>query len=124
MTSVLIIDDHDKVREALEARLEAANIEVVSCTGCWKTGLRASKELEPDVVLLETKRADGEGMKALHRLTERCPCTSIIVLTSYQDDAEKAEALRTGATQYLLKDIDSPQLVHKIKAANRPRAMI
>jgi DNA-binding NarL/FixJ family response regulator len=122
---LLIIDDHDVVREALEARLhDADELEVVGCTGCWRTGLRDTVRLKPDVVLLETKRADGQGLTALRRLTEQCPRTSIIVLTSYPDAEEQTEAGRIGAQSYVLKDIDTPQLVREIQAAVRPQAMI
>jgi DNA-binding NarL/FixJ family response regulator len=122
---LLIIDDHDVVREALEARLrDADELEVVGCTGCWRTGLRDAARLKPDVVLLETKRADGQGLTALRRLTEQCPRTSIIILTSYPDAEEQTEAGRIGAQSYVLKDIDTPQLVREIQAAVRPQAMI
>jgi len=122
---LLIIDDHDAVREALEARLRAAaGMEVVGCTGCWKTGLREAVRLRPDVVLLEIKRADGHGLDALRCLTEQCPHTSVVVLTSYPDAKEQMEARRVGAVRYILKDIDTPQLVREIRAAVRPQAMI
>jgi len=122
---LLIIDDHDVVREALEARLrEAAELEVVGCTGCWRTGLRDAVRLKPDVVLLETKRADGQGLDALRRLTHECPNTSVIVLTSYVDAEEQTAAQIIGAMNYVLKDIDTPQLVREIRAAVRPQAMI
>jgi DNA-binding NarL/FixJ family response regulator len=122
LTRTLVIDDHDTVREALEARLHAAaGVEIIGCTGCWKTGLREAVKLKPDVVLLETKRADGQGMDALRCLTEQCPHTNVVVLTSYPDAEEQAEALRIGAVRYVLKDIDTPQLVREIQAAARPR---
>ena len=121
---LLIIDDHDVVREALEARLrEAAELEVVGCTGCWRTGLRDAVNLKPDVVLLETKRADGQGLDALRRLTKECPTTSVIVLTSYPDAEEQTAARHIGARNYVLKDIDTPQLVREIQAAVHPQVM-
>ena len=124
-TRLLIIDDHDAVREALGARLRAAaEVEVIGCTGCWRTGLRDAVRLKPNVILLEIKRADGQGMKALCRLTEECPHISIVVLTSYPDAEEQTEARRVGAARYILKDIDTPQLVREIQAAVRPQAMI
>jgi len=124
-TKLLIIDNHDDVREALETRLDAVSgIEVVGCTGCWKTGLQEAKSLRPDVVLLETKRTDDEGLEALCSLTEECPHTSIVVLTSYAEADERAEALQEGAARYLLKDIDTSQLVRQIQDVVRPQAMI
>jgi DNA-binding NarL/FixJ family response regulator len=80
--------------------------------------------LKPDVVLLETKRADGQGLEALRCLTTQCPHTSVVVLTSYPDAAEHTEARRMGAVRYVLKNIDTPQLVREIQSAVRPQAMI
>ena len=122
---LLIIDDHDAVREALEAQLRAAGkVEIVSCTGCWKTGLQEAVRLQPDIVLLEIKRSDGQGLEALRCLTEQCPHTSVIVLTSYLDVEERTEARRMGAVRYVLKDIDTPQLIRELQASVRPQAMI
>lgn len=124
-TRLLIIDDHDVVREALETRLRAtATVEIVSCTGCWRTGLRDAVRFKPDVVLLEIKRCDGQGLEALRHLTRECPCASIVVLTSYPDAEEQIEARRIGAMRYILKDIDTPQLVREIQASVRPQAMV
>ncbi|RLC92854.1 MAG: hypothetical protein DRI77_12470 [Chloroflexi bacterium] len=122
---LLIIDDHDAVREALEDRLrDTAEVEIVGCTGCWRTGLRDAVRLKPDVVLLELKRADMRGLDALRSLTKECPHTNIVVLTSYPDAEERAEALRLGAMRYLLKEIDTPQLVREILSSVRPQAVI
>jgi two-component system response regulator DevR len=124
-TRLLIIDDHDAVREALETQLRTSvSVDIVGCTGCWRTGLRDTVRLKPDVVLLETKRADGQGLDALRYLTEQCPHTSVVVLTSYPDAAEHTEARRMGAVRYLLKNIDTPRLVREIQSAVRPQAMI
>ncbi len=115
-TRLLIVDDHDNVREALKARLDAApDVEVVGCTGCWRTGLSTALTLEPDVVLLETKRGDGEGLEALACLADRCAPADVVVLTSYPDAEERAEARSRGAAGYLLKDIDTSQLVREIR---------
>lgn len=121
---LLIIDDHDAVREALEAQLRAAaRMDIVGCTGCWQAGLQEAMRLQPDVVLLETKRADGQGLEALRRLTEQCPHASVVILTSYPDAEEQQEACRIGAMRYVLKDIDTPQLIRELQAAVRPHAM-
>jgi len=124
-TRLLIIDDHDAVREALDARLRAAaEVEIVGCTGCWRTGLRDAVRLKPDVVLLEIKRSDMQGLDALRSLTRECPYTSVVVLTSYPDAEEQAEALRVGAARYLLKEIDTPQLLREIRASVRSQVVI
>jgi DNA-binding NarL/FixJ family response regulator len=122
---LLIIDDHDAVREALEAQLRAVGkIDIVGCTGCWQTGLQETVRLKPDIVLLEIKRTDGQGLEALRCLVEQCPDTNVIVLTSYSDVEEQTQARRMGAVRYVLKEIDTPQLVRELQASMRPQAMI
>ena len=119
-TRLLIIDDHDHVREALRTRLGALpEIEVIGCTGSWEGGLQTALELEPDVVLLETKRTDGEGLEALQCITDQCSCADVIVLTSYLDADERAAARSSGAARYLLKDIDTTRLVSEIQSLVR-----
>lgn len=117
---LLIVDDHDAVREALKTRLGAAlAIDVVGCTASWEIGLERALKLEPDVVLLETKRADGEGLHALQCFTERCTGADVIVLTSYADADERKMARSRGAVGYLLKDIDTARLVSEISSLRR-----
>ena len=114
---LLIIDDHDAVREALEARLKATpGIEVIGCTGCWKRGRTIALDVQPDVVLLETKRADGEGLQALASLREACPRADVLVLTSYMEPEEWEDARSQGAARYLMKDIDTTELVRAIRS--------
>jgi NarL family two-component system response regulator LiaR len=120
LTRLVIIDDHEGVREALQSRLNAApDIEIIGCTGCWKTGLQKALELQPEVMLLETKRADGQGLEALRWLSDQCPGAAVIVLTSYPDADEEAAARSAGAARYLLKDIDTTQLVTEIRSLVR-----
>jgi DNA-binding NarL/FixJ family response regulator len=117
---LIIIDDHEDVREALKSRLDAMpDIEVIGCTGCWKTGLQKALEWQPEVVLLETKRADGQGPEALRALEDQCAGSDVIVLTSYLDSEERATARSAGAVRYLLKDIDTAQLVSEIRSVAR-----
>jgi DNA-binding NarL/FixJ family response regulator len=125
MTRVLIIDEHQAVRQALQERLAAAgDLEVVGCTGCWQEGLRLAARLAPDVVLLETKRSDGNGLAVISRLRAACPATCIVVLTSYPEPEEQRQALQGGATRYLLKEIGSESLVQEIRRLVHPGAPI
>ncbi len=124
-TRILIIDDHEAVRQALEERLRSvSDIDVVGCTGCWEDGLRLAARQHPDVVLLETKRADGQGLEALRRIRAGCPSACIVVLTSYPEPEEQQEAFQAGAMRYLLKDIGSDSLVQEIRSLVQLRAPI
>lgn len=119
-TRLLIIDDRETVRQALEDRLShAPEIELVGAAGSAEEGMEAVRTLAPDVVLLEIKMADGSGLDACRRIVEAAPSSHVIVLTSYMDEAERQAAFRAGAASYVLKDIDSQRLIRAIESVQR-----
>jgi len=121
--TLMIIDDHDAVRRALESRLrQIPGIEVVGCTGSREEGIHQALLLRPDVVLLETKRSDGAGLEICRRIARGAPETAVIVLTSYEDEQERHQAFLAGARRYVLKDIDSAQLLREIQVAQAVRS--
>ena len=114
-TRLLIIDEHRAVRQALVSRLQqTGKLEVVGSTGSAEEGLLQVEALRPSIVLLETKRSDGTGLETCRRIARSHPHTTVIVLTSYEDEDERQAAYMAGATRYLLKDIDSSRLVTEI----------
>lgn len=111
-TSVYIIEEHFPVREALAERLaQAANIEVVGRSAEVDVSVDEIISTKPDVVLLEVKRTDGMGFEILRRLQDLDGNPRIIVLTSYTSDWEESAAKRSGAEAYVLKDIDTEELI-------------
>ena len=121
-TRLLIIDDRETVRQALEDRLsQAPEIELVGSAGSTEEGLQAVRTLSPDVVLLEIKMADGSGLDACRRITEAASSVNVIVLTSYMDEAERQAAFQAGASCYVLKDIDSQRLIRAIESVHHSR---
>jgi DNA-binding NarL/FixJ family response regulator len=114
-TRLLIIDEHEAVRQALVSRLQqTGELDVVGSTGSSQEGLLQVDVLHPNVVLLETKRSDGAGLETCRRITRSHPNTTVIVLTSYDDEDERQAAYMAGAARYILKDIDSAQLLREI----------
>lgn len=117
LTRLLIIDEHEAVRQALVSRLQqTGELEVVGSTGSTEEGLLQVDALRPNVVLLETKRSDGRGLETCRRIARSHPGTTVIVLTSYEDEEERQAAYMAGATRYILKEIDSAQLLREILA--------
>ncbi len=115
---VVIIDDHDEAREALVARLNATpQISVVANTARAEEGLIKTATLHPDVVLVDPKRSDGRGLEVVHRLLRSGLRVQVIILTSYLASWEAWAAHGDGAARYLLKDIDTTQLVRHILSA-------
>ena len=116
---VLIIDENPSVREALMARLSVApELEVVASAWSFEQGLEEIRTWRPDVVLLELKGRSRYGLDpigTIFRAMSGLP-VGVIILTSYQDELERAVALQAGAQRYLLKDIDSELLIGEIAA--------
>ena len=119
MTTLFIIDDRESVRNALAQRLSrVTGIHIVGSAGTGHDGVNLIRVTRPDVVLIEPKLADGQGLDALRRIRTENPDVRVIVLTSYLDDFERQVALKLGAERYLLKNIDSPGLAEAILGQN------
>lgn len=117
-TRIVIIDEYDQVRQALERRFRRLpNVAVVGSTGNYLTGVDLVRQQRPQVVLLELKGRRHQLFNPVRQLLNqaRSPM-GIIVLTSYSDEDERASALTAGASRYLLKDINTNQLVREIEA--------
>lgn len=116
---VLIVDEHPAVRQALTLRLNAASdVRVLEALGDVDAALDYARDHQPQVVLLETKRADGRGLEAIDRLVQQARSRwslSVVVLTSYPSEWERWAVERAGAAAYLLKDISSTQLLEHIR---------
>jgi len=103
----------------------APRVSVVGGVGDAEEGLLQVHALRPDVVLVETKRADGRGLEIVSWIAHGTVGARVIVLTSYPSEWERWAAYRAGAGSYLLKDIGSPQLIAQIQAgakSNLPTA--
>jgi DNA-binding NarL/FixJ family response regulator len=113
-----VIDDHQAVRAALVARLRSApDVVVLGETAEVETARAEIASLNPDVVLLDTKRADGRGFELLNWLLHAAPACRAVVLTAYVSEWERWAVMRAGAAGYALKDIDTAQLLAQIRAA-------
>ena len=114
-SAVYIIEENDTVRSALVERLsQAPTIEVVGHSGRIELVIEEIPQLRPDVVLLEVKRSDGMGLEILRRLKELQTPPRIVILTSYPAEWEEQSAVRSGADAYVVKDIDTDELLRII----------
>ncbi len=117
---VLIVDDHAVVRQGLITFLELQDeIEVVGEAGNGKEALLKVKELKPDVVLMDLVMPVMDGLTAIKEIKQMRPETEVIALTSFADDEKVFTAIRSGATGYLLKDVQPNDLVKAVLAADR-----
>ena len=116
---VLIADDHQVVREGLRMILseERETIEVVGEAADGHEAVREAERLKPDVVLMDLLMPGLDGVAATAKLRAGGAGPRILIFTTYADDERVRDAIRAGATGYLLKDVLRGQLVQAIHAA-------
>lgn len=112
---LLIADDHEVVRCGLKSVLEGTDIEVIgeACTG--EETVRMTEELRPDVVLLDIRIADGDGLKTLGRIKLDHPELPVLIFSAYDNPTYVARAVALGAVGYLLKGLGRDALLDAIK---------
>lgn len=116
--SVLIVDDHPIVREGVSAILHTApDIEVVGEAGDGAAAIRLAHDLQPDVVLMDLRLPGLDGVEATRRILAERPDTTVVVLTTYETDADILSAIEAGATGYLLKASPMEELLAGVRAA-------
>ncbi|MEU8134749.1 response regulator transcription factor [Streptomycetaceae bacterium NBC_01309] len=123
---VLLCDDHTVVRAGLLALLASApGIEVVGEAATGEEALAAAAKLRPDVVLMDLHLGTGiDGIETTRRIVAEIPGTRVLVLTTYDTDADVTRAVEAGATGYLLKAERPDELFAAILAAAQGRAAL
>lgn len=117
---LLIADDHPIVRAGFEGMLaEMPDLEVVGEAENGEEAVRLAERLRPDVVLMDLRMPVVDGVEATNRIKEGDPSANVLVLTTYDSDADILRAIEAGATGYLLKDTPREELFRAIRAAAR-----
>ena len=122
MIRVMIVDDHAVVRGGLSKFLQVhKDLELVGEAENGKEAIRLAEQLHPDVVLMDLKLPEMDGVAATRELRQRQPNTRVLVLTSFAEDNMVQGALQAGATGYLLKNVSVSELANAIRAAHAGR---
>lgn len=108
---ILLIDDHTLFRAGLCDLLTRRKIEVVAAVGNGMEGLKRAQEEELDIVLLDMRMPQMDGISVLKKLKEAHPNLPVAMLTTSSDESDLVGALRNGAQGYLLKDMEPDDLV-------------
>ncbi|MBI4630336.1 MAG: response regulator [Chloroflexi bacterium] len=114
---VFIVDDHANVLKALASQLACSTEKIVVDTAAGvEEALTCIPASHPDVILVETKRADGRGLELVEKIRHSGVKSKIVVLTSYFNEWERVMLAGAGVKDYLLKDIGSTTLIQHITA--------
>lgn len=117
---ILLVDDHSIVRNGLKLLLQLHDrLEVCGEAETLKEAIDVATKTDPDVILLDFKLPDGDGINGCISIKNRFPNVKIIILTAYSQDHIVVETIRAGADGYLLKNIESDQLIKTILCVYR-----
>jgi DNA-binding NarL/FixJ family response regulator len=122
---LLIVDDHPVVRDGLSGMLGAADdIEVVGQAADGAEGLARADALDPDVILMDLRMPRMDGVAATAELGRQGSRARVLVLTTYDTEADVLPAVEAGATGYLLKDAPRAELLRAVRAAARGESVL
>ncbi|WP_236797008.1 response regulator transcription factor [Amycolatopsis sp. GM8] len=125
MISVLLVDDHPVVREGLRGMLEAEpDLTVVGEAGSGDEAVAVSLARDPDVILMDLRMPGLDGVGATRKILSDTPARRVVVLTTYETDADILRAVEAGAAGYLLKDASRTELADAIRAAARGETVL
>jgi DNA-binding NarL/FixJ family response regulator len=122
---VLVVDDHPVVCDGLSAILGTQpDFDVVGTAATGTAALREVAARHPDVVLMDLQLPELDGIAATAAIRDRHPGVRVVVLTSYDTDADILAAIEAGATGYLLKDASRQELARAVHAAARGETVL
>lgn len=122
---VYLLDDHTVVRRGLRAVLEAEDdLEVVGESGTVAEAVPQILELVPDVAVLDGRLPDGTGLEVCRQVRSADPRIRALILSGHDDDEARVDAVRAGAGGYVLKHVDTPELVDEIRAVRLGRSLL
>ena len=122
---LLIVDDHPVVRDGLRGMLESQlDFEVAGEAGDGNEAVQQVEALKPDIVLMDLRMPVMDGVTALGEIKTNDPEVQVLVLTTYDSDADILPAIEAGAVGYLLKDSSREELYEGIRAAARGETVL
>lgn len=117
-TRILLADDHQVVREGFRALLESEpDFEIVGETGDGLEAVRLVEQQKPHVLVVDLMMPGLNGLEVARQVTQRSPRTRIVVLSMHANEAYVLEALKNGASAYVLKDASAAELVRAVREA-------
>jgi DNA-binding NarL/FixJ family response regulator len=120
-----MVDDHRLFLEGLRGLLEMEpDLRIVGTAANGYEALAAVERLQPDVVLMDINMPGLNGVDATRQIIQRYPATGIIILTMYREEEQVFQAIKSGARGYILKDVETAEVVVAIRAVARGESRI
>jgi two-component system, NarL family, response regulator DevR len=122
---LLVVDDHEVVRQGLVALLDRRDgFQVVAEAGTAAEAIEQARRFQPDIVVMDVRLPDGSGIEACREIRAELPGTKVIMLTSYPDEEAVLSAIIAGASGYLLKQIRGRDLASAIESVGRGDSLL
>jgi len=114
---VMLVDDHEIVRDGIRAMLHAEDdVVVTSEAGTVREAVDEADRTRPDVIVMDVRLSDGSGIEATREIRAKHPETRVLMLTSFADDEALFASIMAGASGYVLKQVKSGDLMRAIRA--------
>lgn len=113
--SVLLVDDHEIWRGGVKSMLDETEFAVVGEASSGREGVEKARALQPRLVLLDIRMEGGDGLDALGAIKAQNPNIAVVMLTTYDNPTYLARAVANGASGYLLKGVDSDELLAALR---------
>ena len=114
---MLICDDHEVIRTGLASLLAGTDIQIIGEATTGKDALRLALKDKPDVILLDIRMPDGDGLSTLEKLRAKVPESKVVMLSTYDNPTYIARSVAFGAADYVLKGSPREDLIGTIVAA-------
>src|SRR3954466_6034282 len=115
---LLVADDHAVVREGVATILKGSDIQVVAEASTGNQAIERAMNLQPDVVLLDVRMPDTDGLEALERIADRSPRTKVVMFTGHENPTYIRRAVALGAAGFVMKGATKDEIVHAVHRAH------
>ena len=117
MSEYSLRDDHEVIRTGLATLLKGTDIEIVAEAATGKETIKLAEQIKPDVVLLDIRMPDGDGLATLEKLRAKVPNSKVVMLSTYDNPTYIARAVALGASDFVLKGATRDAIIETITAA-------
>ena len=122
---VMLVDDHEVVRGGVRAMLQATDDIIVTAEAASvQEAIDEAARSRPDVILMDVRLTDGSGIEATRQIRADRPATRVLMLTSFADDEALFASIMAGASGYVLKQVNSAELLRAIRAVGQGESLL